>query len=401
MHLKLALLSHVLPPAWSGQAVVIYRLLTGLDPNSYCLISRHDYASQAHPESFLGRLPGSYHCLPTEPEVTRGYRWGLAKWWIRFNTLVGLLVRAWRLAAIVRRQHCTAIVACTGDLLDPPAAYIASRLSCVPFYLYAFDYYSYQWTEPFARSFARHIEPVLLKGAMAIVVPNEFLRDELNARYSAGATVIHNPSDPEPFTEGHEVPWPQTNGEMTIVFTGAVYHANYDAFRNLMAALERLAPRNAKLHIYTAQDPSALEREGIRGPVVYHGHVAPAQIMKVQRDADILFLPLALDSTIPEVIRTSAPGKMGDYLASGRPILAHAPQDSYVSWYFTTHQCGALVTTSDPEELVRAIVRIADDPRFRKQVQDNARICAAEDFSAPLARTKFLEVLRLAREASL
>ena len=44
---KTAIVSHVLPPSPSGQAVVLYRLLEGMPPDRYCLISRERYEGDA------------------------------------------------------------------------------------------------------------------------------------------------------------------------------------------------------------------------------------------------------------------------------------------------------------------------------------------------------------------
>jgi glycosyltransferase involved in cell wall biosynthesis len=136
-----------------------------------------------------------------------------------------------------------------------------------------------------------------------------------------------------------------------------------------------------------------LEREQIKGPIEYHSHVSPSDVLKVQREADILFLPLAFNSPIPETVKTSAPGKMGEYLASGRPILAHAPADSFVSWYFRERECGVVVDCSDPLILKHAIERILDDSDLRQRVSRNARICAQSDFSLKVVQTQFLTFL--------
>ncbi len=114
----------------------------------------------------------------------------------------------------------------------------------------------------------------------------------------------------------------------------------------------------------------------------------------MQRKADILFLPLGFDTPIPEVIRTASPGKMGEYLASGRPILVHAPADSFVSCYFREHGCGVVVDQSDPGMLSQAIHHILEDTRLRREMGERARARAENDFSLATARTEFLKLLR-------
>jgi len=387
----LAVLSHVLPPSPSGQAVVLYRLLRDWDLADYRLLSRQNYDAYACGQNSPSRLPARYYHLAAGFRLRGASRLGVLA---VVNGLLEILQRARNVVRIVKREKCGAILACSGDIIDLPAGYLASRWARVPFYAYIFDYYSYQWTRPAYRFFARCAEPIVLKGAAGVIVPNEFLRDEYRRRYQVEPTVIHNPCEVAQIDKEHDFPWPAEPGKVKIVFTGAIYHANYDAFRNLIAAIEQLGRTDVKLHLYTAQPLPELERENICGPIVYHNHRALSKVFEVQRQADILFLPLAFESAIPEVIRTSAPGKMGEYLASGRPILVHAPADSFVSWYFKTHECGVVVDQSDPRMLVQAIQRILDDAELRRKLRRNARSSAQIDFGLDGARTKFLRVFQ-------
>src|SRR5947209_47570 len=73
---KFTLVSHVLPPSPSGQAIVLYRLLRDLDPANYCLISIKDYISSTKPgngesrsDNITNRLAGNYYVLPEENQL--------------------------------------------------------------------------------------------------------------------------------------------------------------------------------------------------------------------------------------------------------------------------------------------------------------------------------------------
>lgn len=390
---KFALVSHVLPPSWSGQAVMIHRILHQLDPSCYCLISRENYDPGIYRGDMSTRLPVRYHYLQPEFRIPI-WRFGF----FQANSWLQTLQRARQIARIVKHEQANAIVACTGDLYDLPAGFLASRWTKVRYYPYMFDDYLYQWAVPMLRSFARRFEPTLIKGADGIIVPNEFLRDEYRRRHEVEPVVIRNPcGEFESWTEKN-APWPIDKGEIKIVYTGAVYQAHYDAFHNLLAAIQQIGKPGIKVHIYTAQSPADLERENIHGPVAYHPHLLPSQVAEAQRNADILFLPLAFNSPIPEVIKTSAPGKMGEYMASGRPILVHAPSDSFLSWYFKKHECGLVVDRNEPMELSHAIQRIINDPALRQGLGEKAVDRAKRDFSLTTARAKFMKLFETKME---
>ena len=392
--MKFALVSHVLPPSWSGQAVVLHRLLRALDPHSYCLISRQNYDPQGYRGDTYSRLEARYYCLRPRFGIGMLRKFGLSAVgnWLRTYQ------RARQIFRIVKKERSEAVVACTGDLYDLPAAFLASRRAGLRYYIYLFDDYFYQWPGALERSFAQRWERILIKEANGVVVPNEFLWQEYRCRHGIEPVVIHNPCEALGNEGEEEVPWPTHPREIKIVYTGAVYHAHYDAFHNLIAAIPKLRGPEVKLHLYTAQEPAELERERIKGAVVYHPHLSLTQIGEVQRRADILFLPLAFVSAIPEAIKTSAPGKMGEYLSSGRPILVHAPADSFLTWYFKKFECGVVVEQNNPAALTQAIQELLRNVALRETLAKNALDCARRDFSPGKAGTEFLRLFQPIRE---
>ena len=383
---------------------MVYRLLQNVRPEDYCLIAPHNYEAKFYEGVYIGKLPAPYYQLPPDTQLTRGYRFGLSYVREALNAPLGLVSRARRIARIVRDEQCRAVVACTGDFLNLPAGYLASRLAGVPFYAYIFDYYSYHRTDPIEGFYARSFEPILMKGAAGIITPNEFLRDDLRRRYGVEATVIRNPCDLSAYEANGEnneaaVAGAMDNGagnhdEIKIVYTGAIYEAHFDAFRNLLAAIGQLGRPEINLHLYSAS-PVDWERERIRGALVHHGHREAAEVPGIQRQADILFLPLAFRSPYPAVIRTSSTSKLGEYLASRRPILVHAPADSFISWYFREHECGLVVDREDPKELARAIERLAGDASLRRRLGERAWERARTDFSVAAAQSAFARLLKL------
>ena len=387
---KIALLSHVLPPSWSGQAVVIGRLLERVNPETYCLISRQNYDAAEATNNHPSRLPGPYYHLSSEFELGRLKRYGL--FWL--DAWLKVFQRARRIVHILKKECPHAIAACSGDLHDPLSGYLASRWLGIRYYLYLFDDYVYQWPTPMVRSFAKRAESIVMKGTTKVIVPNEFLYDAYRRRYGVEPVVIHNPCDESTISIERENPWPFHEGEIKIVYTGAIYHAHYDAFRHLLSALDHMGDSLIRLHVYSAQNQEGLKKQQIWGPVVYHDHLSPSQVGEIQRQADILFLPLAFNSPIPEVIKTSAPGKMGEFLATGRPILVHAPSDSFVSWYFKKHRCGLVVDREEASVIEKGIRRILDDPELRHLLRKNSLMRARVDFSQKIAQAEFLKLVQ-------
>lgn len=232
-------------------------------------------------------------------------------------------------------------------------------------------------------------------------MPNEYLRNEYKMRYGVDSTIIRNPCIIQEIDELEKSDSFFDENEINIVYTGAIYHAHYDAFRNLINALSLIEGSNLRLHIYTAQSESELIQAGITGSnVIYHPHIPQTEVPGTLRQAQILFLPLAFNSTIPEVIKTSAPGKIGEYLSVGRPILVHAPRDSFVSWYFSSNNCGIVVDDNNVTSLVEGIDKIISNVNLRREFGERAIAQAKKDFDVRNIRLKFNELINKISELS-
>lgn len=397
--MKFALLSHTLPPSNSGQALVIQRILRELDPSDYCLISPERYDDFDHGPT--ERLQASYYHLPPVFRITRGHSLGLQHLREGVNIPLAVWQHARLLTKLIRAEHCEAIVACTGDVTLLPAAYLASRRTRVPFYAYIFDHYSYrEWADPAAAFWARRFEPLLMKRAAGVIAPNDVLRDDLRARFNIEPQVIYNPLDITPYQRDvglNATRGESQNGEVKIVYTGAIYEAHYDAFRNLMASLELLRRPDVRLHLYTNRSAEDLASIGISGSLVRHPQLSPTEMPRVQTEADVLFLPLAFESPYPDLVRTSATTKLGEYLAARRPVLVHAPRDSFVSKYFREHDCGVVVDECDPELLAAGLGRLLQDDDLRRRQEANAWARACQDFAVTKSRAAFAQLLRVDR----
>jgi glycosyltransferase involved in cell wall biosynthesis len=324
----------------------------------------------------------------------RGHRFGLQTLREKVNLAIGVILRAATISRILKREECDTVIVCTGgrEILDFPAAYLASRWRGARFYAYLLDQYSHMVSYVLGNSFLRQFEARILKGATAVIVPNEFLRDELRRRFNVEAVVIHNMCDLGPYEEAAEN---ETKSEETqIVYTGGIGPLHYDAFRNLQTAIGLLDRKDVRLHLYTPQPRDSVEKEGIAGShIVFHEHQPVSAMPQIQQRADILFLALAINSQHPDIVRTAMPGKMGEYLASGRPILVHAPSDSFVASYFREFECGLVVDQNDPAQLARAIDSLLNDAKLREKLATRARDRAKADFDHVKEKAKFTELL--------
>jgi glycosyltransferase involved in cell wall biosynthesis len=393
---KFALLSHILPPSPSGQAVMLYRILSGIKKDTYYLINTRDGLVPAKNLDDQFRLQGQYFYLPPEPTINHAYLFGLS-WILKIiNIFIRLYVRTRNILDILCHEpNTSAIIVCTGDFVDLPAGFMAARIGGIPFYAYIFDDYLYQFIGS-ERWLVKLIAPFIFKHSAGIIGPNEFICQEYQRRYGVTAALVRNPCDR---TDLEKEPYIQTyapKNRIKIIYTGAVYLANYGCFRNLIQAMKSLPEYPLELHIFTTQTPEQLASEGIQSEKTFvYSHLPYSEVLEQQRGADILFLPLAFESPIPEIIRTSAPGKLGEYLASGIPMLAHVPANSFVAYYLEKYQCGLVAGENDSASLKEHILKLVNDEGFCHKTTQHARQRAKLDFDPQVAGEKLVEFLSM------
>lgn len=380
--IPVAVISTAVPPSPSGQSRVLEQVL-GADPPRPCTFLTEGAVPEGPPGwNYVALSPARFSLLAKAPAVLQ-----------RLNNLLGLNVTIWRrskeIVAALSQEKPAAIIACSGSPFDLPAGFLAARRLGVPFVAYLFDDPVFQWLDGPYRLLARFWERVWGPLSDVVLAPNEVMRDDFASRVPrANVVLVRNPASDAAFARLAPPDNEGPSAPRSIVYTGSVYHAQGDAFRNLIRALDALSGRY-RLDVYSSQSEADFATHGVQGPHVFrHDHVADTHVHRVQRDAAVLFLPLAFDSGIPEVIRSSAPAKMAEYLASGRPILVHAPKDSFVASFFRQEECGVVVDEPDPARLAEALIKMADDALLRATIAQNAARVAPM-FRADAARKAF------------
>lgn len=307
-----------------------------------------------------------------------------------------VISRAQEVIAVLRKDPVDILVGCSGNPFDLSASCLAAKRLRLPFVAYLFDDPVYQWEAGIYRRAAKLAERIWGRSADAIIVPNEVLAADIQLRLPrAHIHVVRNPVDPMAFSVADQKVannLPTSAAPWRLLYLGSVYSAQADAFGNLIAALDMQNGRFV-LELYTAQFSSELVTKQLASPHCFaHPHVSHATAVQLQQQAGILFLPLAFNSPIPEVIRSSAPAKLGEYLAAGRPILVHAPAGSFVAELIRKAEAGIVVDTPDPTRLADALDSLSTDSELRERIVLNATRLARE-FAVDRARSTFSSIL--------
>lgn len=257
------------------------------------------------------------------------------------------------------------------------SGYLLSRKFHIPARYYFFDLYRGFLLEPPTNWLARIFEPRIFSSAKNIIVNNQGTRDYYIRRYpnyQNKISVIHNSAHPENYTRFAKPYHPKS--PYSIIFTGHVYWPQKQAILNLIQAMKDLEDLPLTLHLYIPR-PEQMLIEIIHDSSNIQLQSAPqSEMPRIQSEATLLFLPLSWDTKAPDIVATATPGKFTDYLASGRPMLIHAPDYAYISQYAKQNNLGLVVDTNDITLLAQTIRDFLKNPTTNGQtyIENSLRI---------------------------
>ena len=108
------------------------------------------------------------------------------------------------------------------------------------------------------------------------------------------------------------------------------------------------------------------------------------QLPKVLASADVSLVVLKQG-----IGSSSLPSKTFSILASSRPVLASVDKDSDAWSLVQVSKAGLCIQPDDPGALVRAVLKLNDDPTQRRQMGQNGRAWIEKHHSPQVAATLF------------
>jgi glycosyltransferase involved in cell wall biosynthesis len=212
----------------------------------------------------------------------------------------------------------------------------------------------------------------MLCAASRVWVISDPMADELRSRYGVDASVLPHCVDVQRY-RGVTCPARSDRNPFRLLYTGSIYGAQAGAIRNVLSAIQSQTDDWASLTIFTGQSSEELDRQGISGPRLFvERAVAPEAIPGVLSMADGLLLPFSFDEQERVVVSTSLPTKLADYLASGIPILLHAPPYSSITRLARAEGWAEIVDEPNTESICTALHRLATDEALRIRLAGRA-----------------------------
>ena len=212
------------------------------------------------------------------------------------------------------------------------------------------------------------VQTRLVRSAAALVTVSAGLQERLSRHASREVLLSYNGPFEDADTRPQPAParpWPA--GEVHLVYTGHVYKGRQDPeplFRALAALDDEGDPAARRLRVdFYGHDEAWLSglaaRYRLGDRVRFHGFVPHRESLAAQRAADAV---LFLDWTAPTA-RGMLTGKLFEYLACGRPIIALGRRtDTEAAELIAGTRCGETLTSE--EQIVAFLKRASAGTRL-------------------------------------
>ncbi len=343
---KTLIVSTWAPPRPGGSAQHLYNFFSQFNPNSYAIYTRSENMKVDEPGP---QLPCEYHFFPNGRSlsvVRKGFR-------------------------IITERNIDLVYVTADSGRGLVLGLILSLIANRPLVLHFFDIYrGNSFPQPYGvLSWA--LEPILLFRAARTILPNEAIYEEYHRRYPLLAhklVCVNNGTFDTTHAKAavlrHKPPY-------TIVNTGSIYWAQEESIRCLAEAVRGFGELRAE--IYT---PRRIQENVARiakdNPNVTAASLDPSKVAAAQGRATALFVPIARPSVSPIVSLTAVPGRLPEYLVSGRPLIVHAPKESFMARYARRERFALVVESFDPEVLRREILGLIKDVKRQEALIKHA-----------------------------
>jgi glycosyltransferase involved in cell wall biosynthesis len=217
------------------------------------------------------------------------------------------------------------------------------------FYLSTFDFHS----SPHIRERAAAIEREVVEAADVVLTVTPTIERQLVDRYPdlprRKFVCLPNGYDPAAFTDFH--PRPHGTGKIVITYMGTVYKAS--TARYYLDALDSL-PDEVRSRFETRfigrfSDDEKSSVENRKSAIQLLGFLPQAEAFRRMEETDYLLMTMTDAASLT--------GKLFDYLATGKPILAISPAGGEVDKILRDTRAGWCAPPDDPGQIRELLLR--------------------------------------------
>lgn len=273
---------------------------------------------------------------------------------------------------IIRRCHPRKVI---GYLWDDNFTYKQHKGSL--------GFYLHRW-------WLRHGVKRLVKKCDTVFAICPKMKRELDAEFGINSVLLT-----KPIYQFAELKTYTQHSPIKILYTGKLIYGRDETIAEIVDEIRMINKDEQKviLQLYTNTEllPSLKERICVEGCCEMKGFVPQSEVLKIQKEADILLYAESLSDT-HLTARLSFSTKMTDYLASGACIWAVGNKDLAPIEYVKYEDAG--LVSVDKKSIAEVLQQIATNPRLLQDYAVKAQQCGRTNHNAELIQKTFYQAIR-------
>ncbi len=292
----------------------------------------------------------------------------------------------YQIRKLIRKFNCGSILAIYPELYVVEASRMVARELNVPLMIYLHDTIAEVSQGKPQEKEIRKFQDLIFSEPHLFFSMSDGLRDLLQNKYGLKSTALPHCY---PGVSNFVAEEFQVSGQRKALYSGSIYSINKESIiRTARAAVDC----GFQITCTLPEAAKVLIRSGIPFEKVSVRYCVDSKdYLELLKSHDALFMGLSWpDETTmhSDELATIFPTKTPEYLATGKPIIVHAPSDYYLSRFFDTNRCGILVSDRSHESLTKAWSTILTDRKRMEFIRSQAG-SAISQFSSERVRNIF------------
>jgi hypothetical protein len=234
-----------------------------------------------------------------------------------------------------------------------------------------------------------------LKSAKKCGVASESMKEEYEDIYNVDSTtLIHGTHSSKWKMPAKEL---NNDGNFTIGFAGSLYAIQeWDALLSALSKVDwRICGRDVIIRLVGRG--FKLGTKG-KANIEYFGYRSVDETIELMSKADVAYLPYWFDKSYSIAVRLAFPNKLPTYLASGRPVLFHGPENSSPTLFFRKFPVGLCCHSLEESEIIRCLERFITDKDFYASATEAGHRALTQELNLDIFLSHFAELIGISRE---
>lgn len=229
-----------------------------------------------------------------------------------------------------------------------------------------------------------------------LLTSSEKMAQEYNKNYSRNFITFHNPVDLINILQTRKE---TQKKRKQLTYIGKVSTHNAKAILDMIKAVEHYNSTYSEkiiFAIYTQSTNDVLDSFNIKGDAYtfIYPPIVNSAVAELLVNSNILYLPITITEEVKRFTRHSMSTKIGEYLASGRPIIYCGPEDIAMTEFFKEKKCGICITTPGILPLEDGLKYIMTHPVEVEEWKKKGQEIADKHFNKETISNRFLKCIQ-------